>query len=223
MTHDSASALCQEYLWEASHYLVKQVFNSIKEMFSATRDIQVRSLLPFTSTFSSSLVHSYKGMLLGERWFSWPREDLPVPAQRCGIVPYSPVSTGLLQSAAGVRVAWEGVGSPSSTLTPAASSPLVQNWLTESAKLIAQSGRTVEWVTPLGLPIIQPYYRSRSTVVSVQCEFSWHTLPVPWWEQGKGRLASLLGEAAEQVGSLCTGTSSSLMAPCRAWSVWVGW
>ncbi|NXF38379.1 RPOM protein, partial [Nyctibius bracteatus] len=71
----------QEYLWEASHYLVKQVFNGIKEMFSATRDIQ--------------------------------------------------------------------------------------NWLTESAKLIAQSGRTVEWVTPLGLPIVQPYYRSRSTVVSI--------------------------------------------------------
>ncbi|NXO73648.1 RPOM protein, partial [Phainopepla nitens] len=78
----------EEYLWEASHYLVKQVFNSIKEMFSATRDIQ--------------------------------------------------------------------------------------NWLTESAKLIAQSGRTVEWVTPLGLPIIQPYYRSRSTVVSGQWEVSWH-------------------------------------------------
>ncbi|RLV88169.1 hypothetical protein DV515_00015566, partial [Chloebia gouldiae] len=70
----------EEYLWEASHYLVKQVFNSIKEMFSATRDIQ--------------------------------------------------------------------------------------NWLTESAKLIAQSGRTVEWVTPLGLPIVQPYYRSRSTVLN---------------------------------------------------------
>ncbi|XP_058714351.1 DNA-directed RNA polymerase, mitochondrial [Poecile atricapillus] len=70
----------EEYLWEASQYLVKQVFNSIKEMFSATRDIQ--------------------------------------------------------------------------------------NWLTESAKLIAQSGRTVEWVTPLGLPIIQPYYRSRSTVLN---------------------------------------------------------
>ncbi|NWZ10447.1 RPOM protein, partial [Agelaius phoeniceus] len=76
----------EEYLWEASHYLVKQVFNSIKEMFSATRDIQ--------------------------------------------------------------------------------------NWLTESAKLIAQSGRTVEWVTPLGLPIIQPYYRSRSTVVSVHWQVS---------------------------------------------------
>ncbi|KAM6039800.1 DNA-directed RNA polymerase, mitochondrial isoform 2-T2 [Theristicus caerulescens] len=70
----------EEYLWEASHYLVKQVFNGIKEMFSATRDIQ--------------------------------------------------------------------------------------NWLTESAKLIAQSGRTVEWVTPLGLPIVQPYYRSRPTVLN---------------------------------------------------------
>ncbi|XP_033926597.1 DNA-directed RNA polymerase, mitochondrial isoform X2 [Melopsittacus undulatus] len=70
----------EEYLWEASHYLVKQVFNSIKEMFSATRDIQ--------------------------------------------------------------------------------------NWLTESAKLIAQSGQTVEWVTPLGLPIVQPYYRSRPTVLN---------------------------------------------------------
>ncbi|NXA55680.1 RPOM protein, partial [Nothocercus julius] len=70
----------EEYLWEASHYLVKQVFNSIKEMFSATRDIQ--------------------------------------------------------------------------------------HWLTESAKLIAKSGQTVEWVTPLGLPIVQPYYRAKSTVLN---------------------------------------------------------
>ncbi|NWW92343.1 RPOM protein, partial [Rhynochetos jubatus] len=70
----------EEYLWEASHYLVKQVFSGIKEMFSATRDIQ--------------------------------------------------------------------------------------NWLTESAKLISQSGRTVEWVTPLGLPIVQPYYRSKPTVLN---------------------------------------------------------
>ncbi|NXD70737.1 RPOM protein, partial [Eolophus roseicapillus] len=70
----------EEYLWEASQYLVKQVFNGIKEMFSATRDIQ--------------------------------------------------------------------------------------NWLTESAKLIAQSGQTVEWVTPLGLPIVQPYYRSKPTVLN---------------------------------------------------------
>uniref|UniRef100_A0A8C6ISC3 DNA-directed RNA polymerase n=1 Tax=Melopsittacus undulatus TaxID=13146 RepID=A0A8C6ISC3_MELUD len=73
----------EEYLWEASHYLVKQVFNSIKEMFSATRDIQ--------------------------------------------------------------------------------------NWLTESAKLIAQSGQTVEWVTPLGLPIVQPYYLSQLLLSPALC------------------------------------------------------
>ncbi|XP_063003167.1 DNA-directed RNA polymerase, mitochondrial [Elgaria multicarinata webbii] len=69
-----------EYVWEASSYLVRQVFNSLKEMFSGTREIQ--------------------------------------------------------------------------------------DWLTQSARLIAQSGRTVEWVTPLGLPIIQPYHRSKSTVVN---------------------------------------------------------
>lgn len=112
LTHRSASGLCQEYLWEASHYLVKQVFNSIKEMFSATRDIQVRSLLPLTSTCFSSLVHSHidKGVLHGERLFSWPREDPPAPAQRCGTVPNSPVSAGLSQSVTGVRVACAGRG-----------------------------------------------------------------------------------------------------------------
>lgn len=88
---------------------------------------------------------------------------------------------------------WEGMGSPSSTLTPAASSPPLKNWLTESAKLIAQSGRTVEWVTPLGLPIVQPYYRSRSTVVSVQRQLSWPTFPVPWWEQGKDSRVGITG------------------------------
>lgn len=191
MTHGSASGLCQEYLWEASHYLVKQVFNGIKEMFSATRDIQVRSLLPLISTFTSSLVHSYtdKGMLSGERWLSWllaqrgsncPRAEVwdcaRLPSKRWTVTVCGRREGGFY---------WEGMASPSSTLTPSASSPLLKNWLTESAKLIAQSGRTVEWVTPLGLPIIQPYYRSRVTVVSVQCEISWLTLPVPWWEQGK--------------------------------------
>ncbi|KAM3937317.1 DNA-directed RNA polymerase, mitochondrial [Leptodactylus fuscus] len=66
----------QEYVWEASHYLVQQVFSSLKEMFSGTRSIQ--------------------------------------------------------------------------------------HWLTESARMISKSGNTVEWLTPLGLPIIQPYHRSRN-------------------------------------------------------------
>lgn len=42
---------------------------------------------------------------------------------------------------------------------------LLQDWLTESARLISKSGHTVEWVTPLGLPIIQPYHRTRNQVV----------------------------------------------------------
>ncbi|KAI4885324.1 hypothetical protein NFI96_024392 [Prochilodus magdalenae] len=70
----------KEYIWDASHYLVHQVFSSLKEMFTGTREIQ--------------------------------------------------------------------------------------DWLTESARLIAKSGSTVEWVTPLGLPIVQPYHRTRNHVVS---------------------------------------------------------
>uniref|UniRef100_A0A673JSH5 DNA-directed RNA polymerase, mitochondrial n=1 Tax=Sinocyclocheilus rhinocerous TaxID=307959 RepID=A0A673JSH5_9TELE len=66
----------KEYIWDASHYLVKQVFSSLKEMFTGTREIQ--------------------------------------------------------------------------------------EWLTESARLIATSGKTVEWVTPLGLPIVQPYHRIKN-------------------------------------------------------------
>ncbi|CAJ1060263.1 DNA-directed RNA polymerase%2C mitochondrial [Xyrichtys novacula] len=41
----------------------------------------------------------------------------------------------------------------------------IQDWLTESARLISKSGHTVEWVTPLGLPIIQPYHRTRSQIL----------------------------------------------------------
>ncbi|XP_029607262.1 DNA-directed RNA polymerase, mitochondrial-like [Salmo trutta] len=69
----------KEYIWDASHYLVQQVFSSLKEMFTGTREIQ--------------------------------------------------------------------------------------DWLTESARLIAKSGNTVEWVTPLGLPIIQPYHRTRTQML----------------------------------------------------------
>ncbi|KAM4629230.1 DNA-directed RNA polymerase, mitochondrial [Polymixia lowei] len=69
----------KEYVWDASHYLVRQVFSGLKEMFKGTREIQ--------------------------------------------------------------------------------------DWLTDSARLISKSGRTVEWVTPLGLPIIQPYHRTRNQVL----------------------------------------------------------
>ncbi|XP_036169703.1 DNA-directed RNA polymerase, mitochondrial isoform X1 [Myotis myotis] len=70
----------QEFVWQASHYLVRQVFNSLQEMFSSTRAIQ--------------------------------------------------------------------------------------RWLTESARLIARSGLAVEWVTPLGIPIIQPYHHDSKVSIS---------------------------------------------------------
>ncbi|KAJ0065116.1 hypothetical protein NL108_005600, partial [Boleophthalmus pectinirostris] len=69
----------KEYVWDASHYLVRLVFSGLKEMFTGTREIQ--------------------------------------------------------------------------------------DWLTESARLISKSGHSVEWLTPLGLPIIQPYHRKRSQLV----------------------------------------------------------
>lgn len=69
----------QEFVWEASHYLVRQVFQSLQEMFSSTRAIQ--------------------------------------------------------------------------------------HWLTESANLISHAGWPVEWVTPLGIPIIQPYHRESKVQV----------------------------------------------------------
>ncbi|XP_053490476.1 DNA-directed RNA polymerase, mitochondrial [Ictalurus furcatus] len=75
----------KEYIWDASHYLVHQVFSSLKEMFTGTREIQ--------------------------------------------------------------------------------------DWLTESARLIAKSGSTVEWVTPLGLPIVQPYHRTRNHVLKSNIQF----------------------------------------------------
>ncbi|KAK1805942.1 hypothetical protein P4O66_012981 [Electrophorus voltai] len=71
----------KEHIWDASQYLVQQVFCSLKEMFTGTREIQ--------------------------------------------------------------------------------------DWLTESARLISKSGNTVEWVTPLGLPIVQPYHRTKNHMVSV--------------------------------------------------------
>lgn len=34
-------SLLQEHVWDASHYLVRLVFSSLKEMFTGTREIQV--------------------------------------------------------------------------------------------------------------------------------------------------------------------------------------
>lgn len=46
------------------------------------------------------------------------------------------------------------------------STKLIQDWFTDCAKAISGiCGDSVEWVTPLGLPVVQPYYR-RATVNS---------------------------------------------------------
>ncbi|XP_064459637.1 DNA-directed RNA polymerase, mitochondrial-like [Ornithodoros turicata] len=40
----------------------------------------------------------------------------------------------------------------------------IQDWFTHCAKLISQvCGQPVEWVTPLGLPVVQPYHRSTTS------------------------------------------------------------
>lgn len=102
-------------MWEASHYLVRQVFNSLQEMFSGTRAIQVcpRSL-PGPGTLP----------LIG-----------PCP-EPCALRP--------------------------------------QHWLTESARLISHAGSAVEWVTPLGIPVIQPYHQDSKVLVRAPpCSAPW--------------------------------------------------
>lgn len=102
----------QEFVWEASHYLVRQVFKSLQEMFSGTRAIQVRPCQP------------------------------------------SPI--------------W-GAPPPHGSLTQPGVLSHPQHWLTESANLISHAGWPVEWVTPLGIPVIQPYHRESKVQVLGKC------------------------------------------------------
>jgi DNA-directed RNA polymerase len=46
----------------------------------------------------------------------------------------------------------------------------IMEWLAECAKRIAQRGRPVTWITPMGLPVSQPYRRSRQFEVRVLLE-----------------------------------------------------
>uniref|UniRef100_F7FG73 DNA-directed RNA polymerase n=1 Tax=Monodelphis domestica TaxID=13616 RepID=F7FG73_MONDO len=41
----------------------------------------------------------------------------------------------------------------------------IQDWLTKSAHVISKSGSAVQWVTPLGLPIIQPYHKTQKMTI----------------------------------------------------------
>ena len=42
----------------------------------------------------------------------------------------------------------------------------IQHWFTAQAHKIAASGEPVAWITPLGLPVIQPYHKSVGKQVS---------------------------------------------------------
>lgn len=41
----------------------------------------------------------------------------------------------------------------------------IMNWMTECAKRISAAGQPVSWVTPMGLPVVQPYRRSETWVL----------------------------------------------------------
>ena len=51
-------------------------------------------------------------------------------------------------------------------------SPPLQDWLASSARKVGLAGRPMEWLTPLGLPVVQPYHKPSSKVVSTHkmCE-----------------------------------------------------
>ena len=48
-----------------------------------------------------------------------------------------------------------------------------QDWLSASARKVSLAGRPMEWVTPLGLPVVQPYHKMYQKSVSlppIQCD-----------------------------------------------------
>eukprot|EP00002_Diphylleia_rotans_P025108 TRINITY_DN4966_c0_g1_i2.p1 TRINITY_DN4966_c0_g1~~TRINITY_DN4966_c0_g1_i2.p1 ORF type:complete len:1151 (+),score=259.80 TRINITY_DN4966_c0_g1_i2:177-3629(+) len=47
---------------------------------------------------------------------------------------------------------------------------LTMEWLAHCARLIAATGRPVSWVTPLGIPIVQPYRKSSSVQVKTMLQ-----------------------------------------------------
>jgi len=42
----------------------------------------------------------------------------------------------------------------------------IMAWLSQCASLVASTGQPMSWVTPLGLPVIQPYRRETGMQVS---------------------------------------------------------
>lgn len=54
-------------------------------------------------------------------------------------------------------------------------------WLMEVAVLVAKEGQPVTWVTPLGLPVMQPYRRSTGFQVTRTLTFK---VPIPFDRRG---------------------------------------
>ena len=50
----------------------------------------------------------------------------------------------------------------------------VMNWLSQCARISSAAGKPVAWITPLGLPVVQPYHsvkvRTVKTVLQVAIE-----------------------------------------------------
>ncbi|XP_065918524.1 DNA-directed RNA polymerase, mitochondrial-like isoform X2 [Dysidea avara] len=46
----------------------------------------------------------------------------------------------------------------------------IQDWLSESARKIAKAGHPVQWTTPMGLPVIQPYHKDKQKYVKTKLQ-----------------------------------------------------
>ena len=44
---------------------------------------------------------------------------------------------------------------------------MLQDWFANSTRTIAKAGHPVEWVTPLRMPVVQPYHKAVTKVVSL--------------------------------------------------------
>ncbi|XP_059048720.1 DNA-directed RNA polymerase, mitochondrial [Achroia grisella] len=58
------------------------------------------------------------------------------------------------------------------------STKLIQDWFTDCAKVISGvCGESVEWVTPLGLPVVQPYHRRAPPAAALRAPLDLHMRP----------------------------------------------
>ena len=109
----------------------------------------------------------------------------------------------------GAQITLQGLGKKFENATE------IMAWLAQCARVVASEGHCVEWITPLGLPVIQPYRkRVRATCIAVMCTEN--------VVQG-GRMAA--GPAAgTHVSSLLSGCPLCvLLMLSEVLRHWVGW